>query len=65
MSENIAVTYEMGMNLAKSWEREYFKVPFFETSAKTGENVEQAFKSVVILAQDGQGITYSQTDILA
>ena len=46
VSERIEVTYEMGKKLAESWE-----VPFFETSAKTGENVVEAFESLVVLSQ--------------
>ena len=52
VERDIGVTYEMGMRLAKSWENEYFRVPFFETSAKTGESVYEAFKSIVVLAQE-------------
>eukprot|EP01084_Bolivina_argentea_P316399 548427_1 len=36
------VSYEMGYELAKSW-----NIPFIETSAKTGENILEAFQMLV------------------
>ena len=40
----IKVPYRYGKQLAENW-----GVPFFETSAKTGENVEEAFKCLVMM----------------
>ena len=40
---SIEVTYKQGEQLAESW-----GVPFFETSAKTGKNVKQAFRDLVV-----------------
>ena len=54
----IEVPYEMGWELAKSWESKHFKVPFFQTSAKTGENVLEAFESVVMLAYDARSKSF-------
>lgn len=51
LNTNVEVTYEMGQEFATSLESEYFKVPFFETSAKTGENVRQMFQRMVMLCQ--------------
>ena len=45
------VTYEMGENLAKSWQFFNFSATFIETSAKTGENVEEAFYQLVRLSR--------------
>ena len=45
------VTREMGEELAKSWERKCFRIPFFETSAKDNINVTEAFESFLILSQ--------------
>lgn len=46
VSQNIEVTYEMGKNLANSWD-----APFLETSAKTEENVFKAFETLVQLSR--------------
>ena len=48
---HIEVTTEMGQTLAKSWETENYHVPFIETSAKSGENVQQAFEELVLLSR--------------
>lgn len=46
-----AVTRKMGQKLAKSWERSGYKVPYIETSAKTGHNVTEAFEKLVLLGR--------------
>ena len=45
------ISYEMGAELAKSWETDNFKVPFYETSALNGQNVEDVFINMVTLCQ--------------
>ena len=40
---SIEVTYKQGEQLAESWD-----VPFFETSARTGKNVKEAFRALVM-----------------
>lgn len=57
--EHIEVTYEMGEELARSWENQYFKIPFLETSAKTGENVEKIFANIIMLCQDATSFDYT------
>ena len=50
----IQVRYKMGKELAESWTKDdgSFCVPFLMTSAKTGDNVLEAFEQLIILSQD-------------